>query len=281
MRLPALVLSLAILAVPPGLAVAQPAGESAPSYFVERQGQPEGPLSLAQVLERIRDGEVTAATRIWRSGDADWRPAGEDPGLRGALTAEAPVPPPLPPSALPPPLPAAPSVAWYVERQGRAEGPLSQEAVLEQLRSGRITPRTQIWRSGDPSWQAADEHPELRAAFAGQPPPVTGLGTFHDFLAGTWHYRRALGMGMRRAGELRYGADGRFSGIQTVAYPGGPPVTQPVAGGWEVRPIGAPDRFALVVYPDGGYPVTVVLRILDKDTVFNETEGFPARRVGP
>lgn len=74
-----------------------------PTFFVAIAGEPVGPLSLAEIAERIRQGEVTPATLVWRSGMADWAPAAEVP-LIAELFETAAVPPAAdPPAAEPDP----------------------------------------------------------------------------------------------------------------------------------------------------------------------------------
>lgn len=45
-----------------------------------------GPLTVAEVEERIRRGEVSAETYAWKEGLADWRPVREVEGLAGSLS---------------------------------------------------------------------------------------------------------------------------------------------------------------------------------------------------
>ncbi len=56
-------------------------------------GRQQGPYSLAEVIEYIRSGAITADTYIWKSGMEGWKPAREITDLAPELGA---VPPVLP-----------------------------------------------------------------------------------------------------------------------------------------------------------------------------------------
>jgi hypothetical protein len=202
--------------------------------------------------------------------------------LAQANQPQVPQPPPLPNAAQPqpPPLPVTPQAVFYVERGGQPVGPLSLDQVLEQIRGNQITRQTQVWRSGDPGWVAANDQPELRAAFTAQPPPLTGVGLFREILTGTWQYERTLANGTRVAGQVRYQSDGRFTGVQQFAMPGLPLVTQPLSGSWDVQAIGASDRFTVTLTTVGAPPSSFVVRVINDTTLYNETDGIYARKTG-
>lgn len=72
-----------------------------PVHFVDTAGNSQGPVSVSDVVERIRRGELSPQTNVWWPEAPGWVPADQVPGLRERLTA-----PPPPGNALPPP-PAA------------------------------------------------------------------------------------------------------------------------------------------------------------------------------
>jgi GYF domain 2 len=51
------------------------------AWFYASEGQQQGPYPEAQLRELIARGAVTADTLVWTEGMADWRKAGEIPGL--------------------------------------------------------------------------------------------------------------------------------------------------------------------------------------------------------
>jgi hypothetical protein len=74
---------------PPPLPVPQ-----AVSFYVERQGQPFGPLTVEQISAEIKAGTITAQTLTWKSGDPAWLPASQQPDLKAIFAS---MPPPIPP----------------------------------------------------------------------------------------------------------------------------------------------------------------------------------------
>jgi hypothetical protein len=70
------------------------------SWFYAYEGQQQGPYPEAQLRQLIGNGTVTADTLVWSEGMADWRRAGEIPGL----FSDASGPPAVPRSGAPLPL---------------------------------------------------------------------------------------------------------------------------------------------------------------------------------
>jgi len=59
---------------------------------------------------------------------------------------------------------------WYYESNQQPFGPVSKQTIADELKSGKITPQTRVWREGWPVWKALAET-EL-AVLAGLTPPV-------------------------------------------------------------------------------------------------------------
>ncbi len=76
--------------------------------------------------------------------------------------------------AMPPAAP--PSRVWYVNIEGRNDGPHTPETVLEQLKTGKIEAQTLAWRKGMADWQPLGELEEFKGAFAAPPPVARHLG---------------------------------------------------------------------------------------------------------
>lgn len=73
------------------------AGEPPPVavvYHVALNGAPAGPFDLATVTAKIRGGEISPTSLVWRKGLKGWIPAATVPELGGEFDA---APPPLPP----------------------------------------------------------------------------------------------------------------------------------------------------------------------------------------
>lgn len=73
-------------AVPPPL-------PGAASYYVAMNGQQAGPFDKAALIELSKSNTLTRDTLVWKSGLADWVPAGNQPDLQDLWTM---TPPPLP-----------------------------------------------------------------------------------------------------------------------------------------------------------------------------------------
>lgn len=76
---------------------------------------------------------------------------------------------PTPPSA-PPPLPT--SAPLHIAENGRPAGPFPAGQWPALVAAGRLTPTTLVWRSGDPQWTPARDHPEITVLFGDTPPPL-------------------------------------------------------------------------------------------------------------
>jgi hypothetical protein len=46
---------------------------------------------------------------------------------------------------------------WFIARNGKVEGPLTFEAVLDAARFGELGSDAQVWQPGADAWQRADE----------------------------------------------------------------------------------------------------------------------------
>jgi hypothetical protein len=46
---------------------------------------------------------------------------------------------------------------WFIARNGKVEGPLTFDAVVDAARSGAFGPNDQVWEPGADTWQLADE----------------------------------------------------------------------------------------------------------------------------
>ncbi|MDW3847016.1 SPFH domain-containing protein [Micromonospora sp. BRA006-A] len=81
-------------------APAQPAAAEPPplpgqaQWYVGVGGQRQGPYDLGALTEQANAGALGADTLVWRTGMAQWQPAGQVPELASVLAS---VPPPLPP----------------------------------------------------------------------------------------------------------------------------------------------------------------------------------------
>jgi len=64
-----------------------------PAYYAAINNQQAGPFDLSGMQEKVRAGQITRQTLVWKQGMAGWAPAGSVAELAGMF---APEPPPLP-----------------------------------------------------------------------------------------------------------------------------------------------------------------------------------------
>jgi hypothetical protein len=48
-------------------------------------------------------------------------------------------------------------VDWFIARNGKVEGPLTREAVVDAARFGELGRDAQVWQPGADTWQCADD----------------------------------------------------------------------------------------------------------------------------
>ncbi|HJZ59370.1 MAG TPA: SPFH domain-containing protein [Gemmataceae bacterium] len=72
----------------------------------------------------------------------------------------------------PPPLPTG--SVFHAAIGGASAGPFDMAALAVQIREGKVTRSTLVWKTGMANWAAADTVPELQPVFANVPPPLPG-----------------------------------------------------------------------------------------------------------
>ncbi len=65
---------------------------------------------------------------------------------------------------------------WYYVESGEKKGPVSEEALRQQLQQNTLSPQTLIWTNGMPDWQPASKAFVSPAVPANQPPPPPMVG---------------------------------------------------------------------------------------------------------
>lgn len=64
--------------------------QQAAEFYVDVQGQAQGPFSAGQISEMITSGQVQRSTLLWKRGTVNWRPAGEFKEFIGLFASTAP-----------------------------------------------------------------------------------------------------------------------------------------------------------------------------------------------
>lgn len=61
---------------------------------------------------------------------------------------------------------------WYIAKQGKACGPLSEAEVKQQLLNKKIDKTTLVWSQGMATWQAAGDTPKILELLTQLPPTL-------------------------------------------------------------------------------------------------------------
>lgn len=192
-------------------------------------------------------------------------------------------PPPLPVeeqnvTPQPPPIPATPDVLYYFIQQGQSVGPLTLEQISAQITAGVVRPSTLVWTAGLPDWSEAKDVGALAAALNTAPPDIPESEQYRLLIAGVWLMSETNAQGFTNTTQVNYSLNGTFNAVVTTTYQG-MSSSMPVTGRWTIEAMGA-NQFSLSMTPDSGLPSTAVVRVIDQNTLYNETAGQQARRVG-
>src|SRR5688572_29835133 len=103
-----------------------------------------------------------------------------------------------------------------------------------------------MWRSGSPTWQPAQDIPDLRETFAAAPPPISPDQQLVRFFTGTWEMRTQQS-GMAITTRIRYLPDLNYQGVQQAQAIGMAmqPTSMPLAGTWRMQSVG--DRQVILI----------------------------------
>lgn len=192
-------------------------------------------------------------------------------------------PPPLPPvqenqPPQPPPIPPTPEVLYFFIQQGQQVGPLTVDQMTSQIAAGIINRQTLVWTAGMADWTTAGEVAALSEALSIAPPEVPASEQYRLLVQGVWLMSETNPQGFTLTTQVNYHSDGTFDAVSTTTYQG-VSSSVPVSGRWTVQAMGA-NQFLLSMTPDAGIPSTAIIRVIDQNTLYNETAGQQARRVG-
>jgi membrane protease subunit (stomatin/prohibitin family) len=65
-----------------------------------------------------------------------------------------------------------PTTLWHIAESGASVGPFTSAQLAQAIDAGRVNRDTLVWSPGMSEWMVASQVPNLRGAFASQPPPV-------------------------------------------------------------------------------------------------------------
>jgi len=147
--------------------------DTTPQWFIALGERWIGPLTAADVYDKVLSQEITWAHYVWRAGQAEWKRICDTPTFQAAVPTQPPAqlkselmkasvtPPPTPqsggsvaraPAPPAPPETAAPARQWFLYYNDSQFGPFSEEEVRRFLKIGKIHGRVHAWKDGMPGW---------------------------------------------------------------------------------------------------------------------------------
>lgn len=153
----------------------------------------------------IKSGKLTAQTKVWKKGMANWQRAEAVTEMAELLKEHASAPPP-------------PVAAFMIVEGGAQAGPFTIAQLKERAKTGTFNSRTLVWKKGMANWTPAGEVAELADIVrAAVPPPAKDA---KPFMLGRWQMNpiqvpvEGTSPGMLR-GIADYRPDGNYE-IQLV-----------------------------------------------------------------
>lgn len=183
-------------------------------YYVRIKGRGIGPYSLDRLRRMVSNGEVGRMHEVSTDGLA-WAPTASFPEIfereparpAAAVSGDAASPTVVTQDETGP-APAARDPLWYRARDGKADGPMSQERLVSLIHCGEVATATFVFKEGTTAWVRAVDVPELAASFAaptgphgsGDPDGVPGETTsYFDYVV---RPRRRLRRYTRRSKDV-------------------------------------------------------------------------------
>ncbi len=151
--------------------------DTTPQWHVAVGEQTMGPMSTADVYDRIRSGELSWVHYVWKNGQAQWTRACDTPTFQVAM----PQAPAKPPSGPPKPPVVKEIRNWYLYYNDTQFGPFSAPEVQGSLEAGKLHGRVHAWKDGMGGWVRLEELAEFsHAAPQGSQKPAFELATSDD-----------------------------------------------------------------------------------------------------
>lgn len=140
-------------------------GQTQAEWFIAIGDQSVGPMSAAEVYERVMAGELTWVSYVWKEGMGEWSRIADVPTFKAAV----PPPPAAKPKAQPPaPPPAAKKLQtreWFLFYNDSQYGPFTEEEVQGLAGVGKITPESFVWKDGMSDWEKIGSVAHFRSTF--------------------------------------------------------------------------------------------------------------------
>jgi len=149
------------------------AGNPHPEWFVAVGDKSVGPMTAAEVYDRVVSGEITWAHFVWKEGQKEWE------RICDIATFKAAVPPP--PSQKPRATPPAPPVQgkvqakeWFLFSNDSQTGPFTGDEVKSMVSVGKVEAESFAWKDSMKDWEKISTIAELATGV--KPPATPGAG---------------------------------------------------------------------------------------------------------
>jgi hypothetical protein len=150
--------------------------DTTPKWFVAIGDQSVGPMTAAEVYDKITAGQITWVHFVWTEGQGQWSRICDTPTFQVAVP-KAPTVRPVPPSAgakKAPPPPIQEPKPWYLYYNDTQFGPFAQVEVERYLKIGKLNGRVHAWKDGMEGWVRLENLPEFSQAVTGSGPARSG-----------------------------------------------------------------------------------------------------------
>ena len=162
--------------------------DDSPQWYIASGAQWVGPMTAADVYEKVIQGQIAWTHLVWKPGMSAWqkicdvptflalvpKPVASEssktgiksPGAKGARAGKA-TPPPAPVEAE--------ARTWFLYYSDAQYGPFSQDEVEHYLSIGKIDSKAHAWCDGMDNWKPIEKLPEFKSALGAQkklPPPA-------------------------------------------------------------------------------------------------------------
>lgn len=154
-------------------------GDETPQWYVAVGERWIGPLTAADVYEKILNHQITWAHYVWKKGQAEWKRICDtktfqamgphEPDKHVVKEVKQDVKPVVrqaasrsPKAPAPPSKPQAESRIWYLYYNDSQYGPFSQDEIKRFLKIGKIHGKVHIWRDGMKNWDRLERVQEFQ-----------------------------------------------------------------------------------------------------------------------
>lgn len=146
--------------------------QTQPEWFIAVGEKSVGPITAAEVHERVIAGDLTWISYVWKDGMSDWARICDVPAFQAAI--------PPKPSAKPqatPPNPPAKKIQpkeWFLYYNEAQQGPYTEDEILGLGGIGKITSDAYAWKDGMADWEKIGSLSVFSKVFKTQTPAASG-----------------------------------------------------------------------------------------------------------